>query len=230
MAESKMDFELATKEMLIKWLAGIPFLEKEEKRMMFEIGCRFKNKMEPLYQIYGAIAAGNEHFCDSEQSITYEQKQNNDLLTCNGETLVLTEEQLKTVLSGIIDIMEHVLPLGSVVDLKKDFLKNVIENTDKVENFRVVITDRFFYQKGDRLYFPYAGVLYPIGAFEKQERLNFTSAVIENVIHEGYSDQQEEAYVFLMKQELILENGMHSFGFSTEEERKEYQKKRSVQK
>ena len=95
-----------------------------------------------------------------------------------GIRIPLAEGQLKTVFTGIIDIMEHVLPLGSVVDLKKDFLKNVIGNTDKVENFRVVITDRFFYQKGDRLYFPYAGVLYPIGAFQKQERLNFTSAVI----------------------------------------------------
>ena len=101
--------------------------------MLFEIGCRFKNKMETLYQIYGAIAAGDEHFCDSERSITYERKKSNKLLTCNGETLVLAEGQLKTVLSRIIDIMEHVLPLGSVVDLKKDFLKNVIGNTDKVE-------------------------------------------------------------------------------------------------
>lgn len=34
--------------------------------------------------------------------------------------------------------------------------------------------------------------------------------MIENVIQEGYKDDQDEAFVYLMKKELIVEKGLHS--------------------
>jgi len=229
MEENNMDFELATKEVLIKWLAKLAFLGKEQKRLLFEIGCIYRNNMEFLYQIYAAIATNQECLMDKERNITYKFQGDNHVLMYNGENLLFTEAQLKTVLVGIIDIMEEILPLGSVVDLKKEFLKGILANTDKVEQVRVVITNRFLHQKDDRSYFTYAGVLYPIGTLMQQEQLHFTSALIENVVHKGYSDKQEEAYVFLMKNELILENAMHSFGFSTEEEREKYCARQQIQ-
>jgi len=229
MEENTMDFELATKEILIKWLAKLSFLGKEQKRLLFEVGCIYRNNIEFLYQIYGAIATNQKQLKDEVHNITYKCEGDNHVLVYNSEDLVFTEEQLKTVLVGLIDIMEEVLPLGSVVDLKKDFLKDILANLDKVEQVRVVIIDRFLRRKDDKSYFTYAGVLYPLGTFKQQEQLHFTSALIESVVHKGYSDKQEEAYVFLMKNELILENGMHSFGFSTEEEREKYRARQQIQ-
>jgi hypothetical protein len=228
MKENNMDFELATKEMLIKWLAKLSFLEKEQKRLLFEIGCLYKNNMRFLYQIYGAIATNQERLHDEERHITYKREDNNYVLVYRGENLVFTEEQLKTILVGIIDSMEEVLPLGSVVDLKKEFFNNILANVDKVEQIRVVIVNRFLYQEGDASYFTYAGVVYPIGIFKDKQLLHFTSSIIENVVHKGYSDKQEEAYVFLMKNELVLEKGMHSIGFSSDAECKQYLAKQKV--
>lgn len=215
MEDNNMDFELATKEILIKWLAKLSFLGKEQKRLLFEVGCIYRSNIQFLYKIYGAIATNQKQLKDEEHNITYKCEGDNHVLVYQGEALVFKEEQLKTILVRIIDIMEEILPLGSVVDLKKDFLKDILANTDKVEQVRVVIINRFLHQKGDASYFTYAGVLYPIGALMQQEQLHFTSALIENVVHKGYSDKQEEAYVFLMKNELILENGMHSFTVHT---------------
>jgi hypothetical protein len=129
-----------------------------------------------------------------------------------------TELELREIITSMIDILEKIYPLGTVVDLKNEYLRKHI-NIDKIENIRIVITHRFLYHEGDKAYFPYAGVTYPVGVFDKNEVINFTNALIEKVVHQGYSDVQEEAYVYLMKQELILSNRMHSYGFSTEDER-----------
>jgi hypothetical protein len=55
--------------------------------------------------------------------------------------------------------------------------------------------------------------------------INFTHALVEKALSVGYSDEKEDAYVYLMKKELIINEKMHSFGFSTEEERQKLQKK-----
>ena len=54
--------------------------------------------------------------------------------------------------------------------------------------------------------------------------MEFTPAVIQTVGSSGYSDEQEEAYQNLMKQEVFLHRGLHSMGFADEEERSAYQK------
>ncbi|MBU3102327.1 DUF4176 domain-containing protein [Clostridium sp. DSM 17811] len=48
-------------------------------------------------------------------------------------------------------------------------------------------------------YFQYAGVVYPLGMVDAGKAIQFTSELIEKVVHVGYSDEQEEAYVYLLK-------------------------------
>jgi len=49
------------------------------------------------------------------------------------------------------------------------------------------------------------------------------------VIHTGYSDEQEDAYGYLLKKELVIDKKMHSFGFSTKEERENFEIKDEVE-
>jgi hypothetical protein len=115
------------------------------------------------------------------------------------------------------------LPLGSVVDLKKEyFKKNLL--IDQVENIRVVITHRFLSTSSNKHYFPYAGVIYPIGAPSASKYINFTTQLIESIIHVGFSDEQDEVYIFVMKQKLLEEMEMNSFSFATKDELELYQK------
>jgi hypothetical protein len=112
----------------------------------------------------------------------------------------------------MIDILEEILPIGSVVDLNKEYLGERFR-TKEVLNIRMVITQRFTYKKGDTAYFPYVGVVYPVGMLSDTRAAQFTSTLISNVVFKGFSDVVEEAYVYAMKEELILRKGMHSWGF-----------------
>ena len=117
----------------------------------------------------------------------------------------------------MLDLLEDTLPLGSVVDLKKSAYKNVPEASE-VEHIRMVITYRFLGKEEDSHYFPYAGVVYPTGMLGRKEVLYFTRPLVEKVVREGYRDEQEDAYVYLMKKELVIEKGKNSFGYATKEE------------
>lgn len=130
--------------------------------------------------------------------------------------------EIKEIITGLIDILEKIYPLGTMVELKKEYLEK-IESKEKIEKVRIVIVNRYMFHNDLNTYFQYAGVVYPLGMFEKRKVIQFTSALIDKVVHEGYSDKQEDAYVYLMKKELIVEKKMHSFGFATEEERHNYE-------
>lgn len=81
----------------------------------------------------------------------------------------------------------------------------------KVNNVRITITYRFV--KSDNTYYTYAGVVYPVGNFNTDKIIKFTPTLIKKVLHRGYSDEQEDAYVYLMKNEYILEDKMKSAGY-----------------
>ena len=119
-------------------------------------------------------------------------------------------------------LTEEVLPLGSVVDLKKE-LFSFIKDVDRI---RIVITYRFLAKEESKGYFPYAGVVYPTGMLGRKEVIYFTPALIEQVVHRGFEDIQEHQYIYLMKREFIIEKGMKSFGFGTREEIENFMKEK----
>jgi len=115
------------------------------------------------------------------------------------------------------------LPLGSVVDLKKSAYAKT-PRINEIDELRMVIAYRFLGREEDSHYFPYAGVVYPTGMLGQKEVLYFTRPLIENVVREGYHDEKEDAYVYLMKQELVVEKGKNSFGYAKPEEIESFNK------
>jgi len=130
-----------------------------------------------------------------------------------------SKAELIAFLAIAIDVFDETLPLGSVVDLKKQYLKDDLP-VDKIENVRIVITHRFLHNPKDRFYFPYAGVVYPLGSLGEDRMLHFTSPFIDRVVHKGFSDEQDEAFVLAMKKELLCNRQLHSFSFATKEDLK----------
>ncbi len=88
---------------------------------------------------------------------------------------------------------------------------------------RAVIVQRYVGESPEGFYYPYAATLYPTGIPGSRKLIQFTPALIDRVISRGYSDEQEEAYVYLMKQELLLERKLHSMAFATKEKIKKYE-------
>ncbi len=207
-----------TKEILMQWLDKKKFLSSKHKSKLFEIGCDCLDDVSTLYNINKAIVEKQKILTVEDAELIFKIEDNVYTLIYQDEKLEFKESELKEVITAMIDILETIYPLGTVIDLKKEYLNKHI-NANEIDNIRIVITHRFLYSEGDKAYFPYAGVTYPVGMFDRNQVINFTNALIEKVVQKGYSDMQEEAYVYLMKRELILHNEMHSFGFSTEEDR-----------
>jgi len=133
-------------------------------------------------------------------------------------TALLSRDRLMKLVVSVADLTSEVLPLGTVVSLKKEHLGRII-NVSRIESARFIITNRFLPMPGGELWYPYAGHVYPFGPDGTGNPIYFTGTLIEEVVHMGYRDEQDEAYVLAMKRELIVERNMHSVTFSTGEER-----------
>ena len=137
------------------------------------------------------------------------------------------KDGLQKVLAHVIDIMEPIHPLGTVVTLQKQYLEKIF-NTSKIEEVRVVIVQRFI--TIEDTYFTYAGVVYPVGNLGHKEYINFTSDLIESVIQTGYTDIQEETFVFMVKKELLIDGQLVSIGYATEEQRNVVQERMEIER
>lgn len=78
--------------------------------------------------------------------------------------------------------MKKILPLGSIIILKKDDQKLMIISRTPLYN-----------NEGTIGYFDYSGCVYPQGQINQQMYF-FNEEDIEQVIFEGYRDEAEEAY------------------------------------
>lgn len=192
----------------------------EEKRIPLKnLGNLLIKKVSFLYEVYSSIGKAKESCKEQETGIMFEAEDDKYKLK-RGETEVcMRKEEMKSVLRDMIGLFQEILPLGSVVDLKKEKLSETMDVSD-VKQFRVIIIKRFIGDE-ESVYYPYGAVLYPIGTAGAGRLISFTPALIDKIIFTGYSDEKEEAFIYQMKQELIITQRRKSAGFATKQELKE---------
>lgn len=187
-----------------------------EKRNLEMLGMDLQEDIRFLYQL---IPLFKDKFVSKESQDTgvrFEYEENLYILRKGTIGIFLPEEKMKKTLIDMIDLFEEVLPLGTVVDLKKEHMRHQID-LSMVESCRIVITKRFV-GVGKGIYYPYAGILYPMGTAGKGRVISFTASMIEKVVYKGFQDQLEKQFVGLMKQEIIINQGRKAAGFCTAEE------------
>lgn len=197
------------------WLEKYTSLEKNQIGMLMEIKDTIKEDLTLFYEMNRIIVQG-------EGQLSYDELEfvcNNGgcgIQTKKGQ-IVLDNDSFRRIIAAFIDVYEDIYPLGTVVDLDKKYFKDMLP-VDEVEHIRVVINYRFIPCSED-MYIPYMGNIYPIGnAGINTNGLHFSPKAIEKVVHMGFIDEEEIAFLFQRKYELILENNMHSSGFATKEE------------
>lgn len=87
-------------------------------------------------------------------------------------------------------MMENILPIGSIVKLKKGQQKLMIINRVPLYN-----------NSGTIGYFDYAACVYPVGQTDQQMYF-FNEEDINEVCFEGYKDDSEEAYCIVYRENI----------------------------
>lgn len=217
MAEDKFNYEKSMVAMTIRWIDSLSFLNDDEKVKLLKVATIIGKRRNDLFELYDAILNKREIREDEEKLISYEICDELHKIKLNDIVLTFSEENIKKVISTIVDLNEDVLPLGSVVTLK-----NLELNKDVDEDRKFVITHRFLTNKNMKTYYTYGGVLYPVGIIDNEKILHFNSSAIKQNIHIGFSDEMDQTFIVSMKNELIVKREMHSINFSTVEERKSF--------
>lgn len=199
------------------------FLSDYQKRQVLELWRWYRDDVRFLYEIHEAILTNQVRLEDKENQVTYERNGSILRLLLEDEEIELNEEDMLEMIHSAIDILETILPLGSVVTLKQEYSER--DGQEVVQNQKIIITQRFLSIENEKVYFPYAGAIYPLGNLEGSQVIYFTTALIDQIVHIGYQDEDENQVVYLYKNEYIVEKNMHSYGFASEEEIKVLQER-----
>ena len=161
----------------------------------------------------------NKNYLEDNEGLSFRKNEHDATLELNGRSITMTVFEMKELIIDLLDMLEDTLPLGTVVDIRKDLFSDRKE-IQELEYIRIIITYRFM-GDDDKYYLPYAGVVYPTGMLGSNDVYFFTRAMIDKVISRGYSDEDEENYVYAAKKALIIEEEMNSIGYAIPEEAKE---------
>ena len=204
------------KELISLWLSKLDFLNEEEKYFIETISSKYyDNNVQQLYKFNEALYNNEESHIDSNTGFSFQKINADYIITFENKKITVEKKQFIKILHGLIDILEDILPLGSVVRLKKKYLNKLVENNE-IDSADVVIVNRFSIPDNINAYYHYTAIVYPLGFIGEARGINFTSNLIEEVIYKGFSDEREDTYIYLMKKELLIENAMTSFCFSNE--------------
>ncbi len=187
------NYDEAKAEILKKWIGGRGFLKDEEKELLLNISLTLIKNRDELLRIYDEISTEEEHF-----------------LHLNNEKLELSLENKKKIVSVLIDFSEEILPLGSVVVLKDDFIR--ARNSD--EEVKIIITHRFLANEKSNIYFTYSGTVYPAGNLLQNKLIHFNEKSIKKICFKGFSDEVDKAYVLSMKNNLLFNKKFNSINFA----------------
>lgn len=146
--------------------------------------------------------------------VAYRHSGDTHSITFSNQQIELPEEIFEQLLIYVIEITRDVLPLGTVVELNPNYF---IPNEQPEHPTKVVITERFVAPTGYNSYFPYGGIIYPVGEMKKGAKVHFTEPLIQKIVHQGYRDEMEDAFIYLMKEEFIVEKNLTSIEFSKDD-------------
>lgn len=208
-----MNREEYNRQLWKEYVESHPAIHEVQKEGCIRLGEKFlRGEVSFLYEVYHAFMEQERFRIEEGLGLAYEKAGEEYILRYGAEEWVFDQKEFEEFLERMIGIFEEVLPLGSVVELKRELLQEVFPPAE-VDKVRVVIVQRYVAEDPEEGYYPYAGTLYPTGIPGSRKQIAFTPFLIDRVLSRGYTDEQEEAYVFLMKQELFLERGLHSVGF-----------------
>ena len=202
-----------------EWLNKHTDITSEEKNVFINIKKDIGTNMKLYYDMNRIIMQGEGSLDNKDVNIEFKCKDGQCMLSTLYGKVYMESMKFRVIIGTFIEIYEPIYPIGTVLKLKKEAFNNVLD-ISQIDELKVVVAHRFVPINNNR-YIPYIGFIYPVGPTgEENDALHFTSPAIEQVVHMGFSDEQEEAYAFNLKSVAIANLDMHSVAFMTREEMK----------
>lgn len=197
-----------------EYIENAEYIHEKEYDTLKYMASKWVLDINELRELRKAFIEGDRHYESKKYKINFDVDEEEYILSYENFEINLKKDNYETFLMTTLDILEDILPLGSVVDLRKDVYGDKID----IDNLRMVITYRYIIKEDDGYYFPYAGVVYPIGMlFDNSKVFHFTAPLIEKVVMRGYSDEADDVFSYYMKQEMIVKEGLHTYGYMSNE-------------
>ncbi|EBF5186511.1 DUF4176 domain-containing protein [Listeria monocytogenes] len=184
---------------------------------------KYKNDCLFLYNVHGYLnGESSDILKDEQQKLVYKKVASTLDIIDELSTVHLPISVAKQAIQMFCDYLYDYLPLGSVVILNKKYLGKAFE-VDDIQEVRFVITQRFVCIPDTETFYPYGGVLYPIGHIEGERVLYFTPPLIEQVQFVGFQDVTDHAYLVEMKEALLQKRSYQSIAFIDSDKREQAQ-------
>lgn len=199
------------------------FIEKKSKELKIEklvlntLIELANNDLDKFKKIYEYIFI-KRNYKNIELNLSIEFLKDIVKMKINNIISEISFDNLNCLFVNIIDLIEPIYPLGTVVNLKTEYLNNLLDD-NKISVATFVIINRFVYTDNIKTYFQYTGIPYPVGSLGFSRNLYFTSELIDEVVHLGHSDDKENAFIYMMKKELILDKNYCSIGYASKDDR-----------
>jgi len=189
-------------------------MSENQREILRQMATDYKKNNAYLMKLYLTVHKGKNQIIDPIRKLSVQCEGETCLLKYKEKSVEFSTSKLLRTVGELVELLENVLPLGTLVQLKKEYFGDLLQKAN-VEKLWIVITNRFIVRE-DNSYFTYGGVVYPVANFNSQNLIQFTPSLIDKVIQKGYRDEQDETYVYLMKTELIIEKKICSAGFKEE--------------
>ncbi|EAD2655566.1 DUF4176 domain-containing protein [Listeria monocytogenes] len=185
---------------------------------------KYKSNCLFLYNVHGLLTGDSYDILkDEQQKLVYKKTASTLDIIDELSTLHIPIAIAKQAIQMFCDYLYDYLPLGSVVILNKKYLGKAFD-VDDIQEVRFVITQRFATVPDTETFYPYGGVLYPIGHIEGERVLYFTPPLIEKVQFVGFQDVTDYAYLVEMREELLKKRAYQSIAFIDPDKREQAQK------
>ena len=204
-----------------EYVENTPIIQEEDKCEFVEFGLACSTDISLPYMIYQSIVKDEHYLFDESTGITYRRRENEYELIWHKQFFEFSREEIRSLIISLIQIFEEVLPSGSIVELKKSYLGKPIP-LDSGEQIRVIIIHRFVNESLEGIFYPYSGTIYPTGILGSSKQICFSPALIKRVVYKGFHEEQEDAYVYRMKKEFLIDRQLKSVEFACEDERNTY--------
>ena len=127
-----LDQERMNDVLFEEWVKNNGPFTSEEGKIFTDLKRIIGSDLSLLYQMNKMIVRGEGQVLDNDLGINFICHNDMAMLKTNYGQIELHNEEFRRTIAALVDIYEDVYPLGSVVELRKEVFKDILDYIDLI--------------------------------------------------------------------------------------------------